>query len=99
MTPIASRWHFAVNGLAGDEADGSSHAVKVFTVLTVVEGTQKARKPGSSHPRTGSSNPSPSSGESGANSAPLCSIGSRKAPRPLKMSGRANRESQWAAKK
>ena len=32
-----SRWDFAVNGLAGDEADGSSHVVKVFTELTVVE--------------------------------------------------------------
>jgi hypothetical protein len=35
----SSRWHFAVNGLAGVEADGLSHAVKVFTELTVVEGT------------------------------------------------------------
>ena len=37
----SSRWHFAVNGLAGDEADGSSHAVKVFTELTVVEGHKR----------------------------------------------------------
>ena len=26
-------WAFAVNGLAGEEADGSSHAFKVFTKL------------------------------------------------------------------
>ena len=57
-----------VNGLAGDEADGSSHAVKIFTELMVVEGTTGAKTRFIAPAYGKFENPVRSSGESGANS-------------------------------